>query len=72
MSNESLGNAKIKKNDEFYTQYEDIESEIGYFKNQLLGKTIFLPCDTPESNFYKYFKANFLSLGLSFLIAHSS
>lgn len=69
MSNKSLDNAKIKKNDEFYTQYEDIESEVVYFKDQLRGKTILLPCDTPESNFYKYFKTNFLSLGLSFLIA---
>ena len=56
MSNKSLDNAKIKKNDEFYTQYEDIETEVAYFKDQLRDKIIFLPCDTQESNFYKIFQ----------------
>ena len=69
MSNKSLDNAKIKKNDEFYTQYEDIETEVAYFKDQLQDKIIFLPCDTQESNFYKYFKENFFSLGISSLRA---
>ena len=69
MSNKSLDNAKIKKNDEFYTQYEDIETEVAYFKDQLRDKIIFLPCDTQESNFYKYFKENFSSLGISSLRA---
>lgn len=69
MSNESLGNAKIKKNDEFYTQYQDIESEIKYFVDQLRGKSILLPCDTEESNFYKFFKTNFSTFGLSALRA---
>lgn len=69
MSNKSLDNAKIKKNDEFYTQYDDIETEITYFKDQLRDKIIFLPCDTQESNFYRYFKANFFSLGISLLRA---
>ena len=69
MSNKSLDNAKIKKNDEFYTQYEDIETEVTYFKDQLRDKIIFLPCDTQESNFYKYFKANFSDLGISSLRA---
>lgn len=69
MSNKSLDNAKIKKNDEFYTQYEDIETEVAYFKDQLRNKIIFLPCDTQESNFYKYFKENFFSLGISSLRA---
>lgn len=69
MSNKSLDNAKIKKNDEFYTQYEDIETEVAYFKDQLRDKIIFLPCDTQESNFYKYFKTNFFNLGISLLRA---
>ena len=69
MSNKSLDNAKIKKNDEFYTQYEDIETEVAYFKDHLRDKIIFLPCDTQESNFYKYFKENFSNLGLSSLRA---
>ena len=69
MSNKSLDNAKIKKNDEFYTQYEDIETEVAYFKDQLRDKIIFLPCDTQKSNFYKYFKENFSNLGISLLRA---
>ena len=69
MSNKSLDNAKIKKNDEFYTQYEDIETEVTCFKGQLRDKIIFLSCDTQESNFYKYFKENFFNLGLSSLRA---
>ena len=69
MSNKSLDNAKIKKNDEFYTQYEDIETEVIHFKDQLQDKIIFLPCDTQESNFYKYFKMNFSNLGISLLRA---
>ena len=69
MNNKSLDNAKIKKNDEFYTQYEDIETEVAYFKDQLRDKIIFLPCDTQESNFYKYFKENFSNLGISLLRA---
>lgn len=64
MSNKSLDNAKIKKNDEFYTQYKDIEIEVAYFKDKLRNKIIFLPCDTQESNFYKYFKENFSNLGI--------
>lgn len=69
MSNKSLDNAKIKKNDEFYTQYKDIETEVAYFKDQLRNKIIFLPCDTQESNFYKYFKENFSNLDISSLQA---
>ena len=69
MSNKSLDNAKIKKNDEFYTQYEDIETEVAYFKDHRRDKIIFLPCDTQESNFYKYFKTNFSNLGISSLRA---
>ena len=33
MANENLGDAKKAKNDEFYTQYHDIE-EVGLFGNQ--------------------------------------
>ena len=47
----------------------DIETEVAYFKDQLRDKIIFLPCDTQESNFYKYFKENFSSLGISLLRA---
>ena len=42
--NSSLGAAKTAKNDEFYTQYSDIEAEMNayveYDKNVFRGKTI--------------------------------
>ena len=56
MANESLSKAKEAKNDEFYTQYHDIEKEISayleYNPDVFRGKTVLLPCDDPEwSNF---------------------
>lgn len=74
--NTSLGAAKNAKNDEFYTQYSDIEAEMNayveYNPDVFRGKTVFLPCDDPEwSNFTKYFSANFTRLGLKKLISTS-
>ena len=76
MAQENLGAAKKKKNDEFYTQYRDIEKEMNAYldfdKDVLLDKTILLPCDDPEwSNFTKYFAQNFERLGLKKLISTS-
>lgn len=76
MKNETLQSAKKIKNDEFYTQYRDIEDEMrGYIKHNpkaFKGKTILLPCDDPEwSNFTKYFAQNFDKLGLKKLISTS-
>lgn len=69
MANSNLTEAKRAKNDEFYTQYADIEKEINVyleFNPQVFrGKTVLLPCDDPEwSNFTKYFAQNFERLGL--------
>ena len=74
MANENLTNAKRAKNDEFYTQFHDIEKEINayleYDSDVFRGKTILCPCDDPyESNFFKYFALNFGTLGLKKLIA---
>lgn len=76
MANSNLTNAKNAKNDEFYTQYHDIEKEINsyieYNPNVFKGKTILLPCDDPEwSNFTKYFAQNFERFGLKKLISTS-
>jgi len=76
MANETLGNAKRAKNDEFYTQYSDIEAEmnayLSYDENVFRGKTILLPCDDPEwSNFTKYFAQRFQDLGIKKLISTS-
>lgn len=76
MANESLSKAKEAKNDEFYTQYQDIEKEISayleYNPDVFRGKTVLLPCDDPEwSNFTKYFAQNFEIFGLKRLISTS-
>lgn len=74
--NSSLSAAKNAKNDEFYTQYSDIEAEmnayIEYNPEVFKDKTILLPCDDPEwSNFTKYFASNFTRLGIKKLISTS-
>ena len=72
----ALSNAKNAKNDEFYTQYHDIEKEINayleYNPDVFRDKTVLLPCDDPEwSNFTKYFAQKFETLGLKKLISTS-
>ena len=74
--NANLGQAKAAKNDEFYTQYADIQKEINayieYNPDVFRGKTILLPCDDPEwSNFTKFFAQNFEFFGLKKLISTS-
>lgn len=70
MANKNLNSAKIAKNDEFYTQLEDIEKELKHYREHFNGKTVFCNCDDPyESNFFKYFAMNFNQLGLKKLIA---
>ena len=76
MANSNLTSAKNAKNDEFYTQYHDIEKEINsyleYDPNVFKDKTILMPCDDPEwSNFTKFFAQNFVRFGLIKLISTS-
>lgn len=76
MANSNLAKAKSAKNDEFYTQYHDIEKEImAYLEfnpDTFAGKTILLPCDDPEwSNFTKFFAQNFERLKLKKLSSTS-
>ena len=75
-NNSNLGAAKAAKNDEFYTQYADIQKEINayleYNPDVFRGKTVLLPCDDPEwSNFTKFFAQNFEAYGLKKLISTS-
>lgn len=76
MANKALNVSKVTKNNEFYTQYKDVEKEIenyiecdhGVFKD----KTILLPCDDYDwSDFTKYFVDNFERFGLKKLISTS-
>src|SRR3989339_1234608 len=70
--NSNLHKASKAKKDEFYTQLIDIEKELKHYKEQFRGKVVYCNCDDPfESNFFKYFAANFNALGLKKLIATS-
>ncbi|MGI6373734.1 MAG: adenine-specific methyltransferase EcoRI family protein [Patescibacteria group bacterium] len=76
MANKNLSKAKKAKNDEFYTQYIDIQKEVEayleYDKNTFKGKVVYCNCDDPyESNFFRYFVLNFNRLGLKKLITTS-
>ena len=76
MANTNLANAKTAKNDEFYTQYADIQKEINAYQDYnpdvFRDKTVLLPCDDPEwSNFTKFFAQNFQLFGLKKLISTS-
>ncbi len=69
MANKNLTRAKKVKNDEFYTQYDDIEKECERYRDQFYGKIIYCNCDDPESsNFFLYFANNFKFFGLKKLI----
>ncbi len=76
MANQNLSSAKTAKNDEFYTQLNDIQVEVNayleYDPNVFRGKTVLLPCDDPEwSNFTKFFAQKFQTFGLKKLISTS-
>lgn len=74
--NQGLSAAKAAKQDEFYTQYVDIQKEVEAYlefdPDTFRGKVVYCNCDDPfESNFFKYFAANFNKLGLRKLITTS-
>lgn len=76
MPNTNLTKAKKTKNDEFYTQYGDIQKEIeaylDYNPNVFRGKVVYCNCDDPfESNFFRFFALKFNKLGLKQLITTS-
>jgi hypothetical protein len=74
--NRSLSAAKAAKQDEFYTQYVDIQKEVEAYlefdPDTFRDTVVYCNCDDPfESNFFKYFAANFNKLGLKKLITTS-
>ena len=76
MANNNLTSAKKARNDEFYTQYEDIQKEvqayIDYDPDVFRGKVVYLNCDDPyESNFFKFFANKFNAYGIKKLVATS-
>ena len=76
VANNNLASAKKARNDEFYTQYEDIQKEvqayIDYNPDVFRGKVVYLNCDDPyESNFFKFFANKFNAYGIKKLVATS-
>lgn len=74
--NRKLTAAREAKQDEFYTQYVDIQKEVEAYlefdPDTFRGKVVYCNCDDPfESNFFKYFAANFNRLGLKKLVTTS-
>lgn len=69
MANTRLHIAMQNKNDEFYTQLNDVENELRNYKDFFKGKTVLCNCDDPRvSNFFHYFAYSFEHLGLKKLI----
>ena len=76
MANNNLASARKTKNDEFYTQYSDIEAELRAYLDKnpytFQNKVVLCPCDDPGwSNFTKWFAQNFRTIGLKRLISTS-
>lgn len=76
MAEANISDAKRAKQDEFYTQYVDIQKEVEAYlefdADTFKNKIVYCNCDDPfESNFFKYFAANFNKLGLKKLICTS-
>ena len=71
-SNKHLHKAQTSKQDEFYTQFEDIEKELKHYQKHFKNQTVYCNCDNKKSNFAKYFKRNFESLKLKNLIVSDS
>ena len=67
--NSNLHKAKTEKNDEFYTQLNDICKEVKHYREHFKNKIVYCNCDNPEfSNFYTFFRLQFDILGLKKLI----
>jgi hypothetical protein len=74
--NAILQAAKSAKQDEYYTQWVDIEREMNayveYDPDVFRGRSVLLPCDDPEwSNFTKFFALHFADFGMKKLISTS-
>ena len=59
----------LKRNDEFYTLYSDIDKELQYYKKHFKNKVVYCNCDHPKhSQFFMYFALHFWDLRLKKLI----
>lgn len=68
--NRNLCTAKVRKQDEFYTDRRDIEKELAHYTESFQGKTVYCCADDPrKSAFWAFFHENFQALRLKRLIA---
>ena len=68
--NTNLSKAKKEKNDEFYTQMNDVAEELRHYNEHFKNKVVLCNCNDPEwSAFWQYFHLKFELLGLKKLIA---
>lgn len=69
-TNKNLRDARVNKNDEFYTTMHTVEQELKHYPHSFHGRTVYCNCDRPgRSEFWNYFHLNFSRLGLKKLIA---
>ena len=68
--NENLHQAKSAKNDEFYTQLTDINTELAHYEAHFVGKVVYCNCNDPrKSAFFHYFSHRFGDLKLAKFIS---
>ena len=70
-TNANMLMAKRVGNDEFYTHREDVDKELCNYSEFFRGKSIYCPCDGPQSQIFQYFRDNFNRLGINDLVASS-
>ena len=69
-SNRALHAASIAQQDEFYTQFTDVQEELGHYWEHFRGAKILCNCDDPfESSFFRYLALQFAYLGIKKLTA---
>ena len=69
--NEHLKAIKQRKDDEFYTRREDVLAMIDRCRDHIQGRKIYLPCDSPDSEFFKVFTEKRKELGISIIATWS-
>lgn len=67
--NASLHGSMTRKNDEYYTLYDDVVAELSHYDDEFCGASVYLPCDREISAFWHYFDENFDRLCLHRLVA---
>lgn len=63
--------ARIRQDDEFYTQKDDVYKALSFLEPYLVNQKIILPADNLSSNFWLYFVDNYHHLKLKKLVAFS-